>query len=140
MLRSMTIELPLTTYRRLETLAQRKNRSIPDVVSEMVGDPVSIPPLPSALAAELEALTLLPDDVLLTLLHHPFPIEQQKKLAELTVLAQKSGLTAQEKTVQQTLGELSNRAVLRRTHCIEILHKRGHALDTLLTMPETAVL
>ena len=141
MLQSMTVEFPLTTFQKLEQLAQRKKSSVPKLVESLVEEAmVTLPPLPEAISAELAALQNVSDEVLLTLVKYPMPLSQQKELAELTYQAQSEGLNDTEFQRQQELGTLSNRAILRRTLCLDILQKRGYALETLLQLPDDLVL
>ncbi len=136
-----SLQLPQPLIKRLQQVAKRQNRSIPDTVAALIAQAEPLPNLPDDIEYELAALPSLPDEVLLTLVHNPMPRAQQEELSHLNDKAQRIGsLTSTEQKQQQYLSKLYQRAVLRRTHCLNILNKRGHNLSELLNMPYDSVL
>lgn len=133
MLRSVTIQLPQTTFERLKRVAQQQNRTIADTVDALVMRVDQLPELPEDVERELAALPNLTNDVLLAFVRQPMPTDQQNELEQLTFNAQSGrALTESEEARQIELSETYQRAVLRRARSLEILRQRGFDLDELL--------
>ncbi len=138
MLKSVTIELPLAIFERLEHNARQQRRSIPDVIRDMVLQDVSnLPPLPSDVEAELAAFANLSDDVLGLLARSTLTETQQSELAHLNHLAQQRPLTREESARQQELGNAYDRVLVRRAQAAALLKSRGYDLSH-LSLPKAS--
>ena len=129
-----TISLPAPIVDRLQRLAVRQNRSVPATLEQLLLQQEPLPTLPVEIEQELLALRFLTDDLLLTLFHRPMLTEQYTELADLNYRAQTAdGLTPSEQKRQTELGELYQRAVLRRAKCLQLLLQRGYSQGQLLS-------
>lgn len=130
MLQSTTVQLPGPLFERLRWFAKRQNRSIPDTMEMLIA---RAEPFQYDLDRELDALSALPDDVLLLLVDTIWTQTQATRIAELNDKAQRTGqLTEAELAEQEKLGRIYEQGVLRRTEALEILHRRGYDLPELL--------
>ncbi|MCB9433379.1 MAG: hypothetical protein H6668_15510 [Ardenticatenaceae bacterium] len=90
---------------------------------------------------ELAALATFPDEVLRLLAQNPIPQAYQEELAALNDKAQRVGnLSLDEEERQDYLLDYYQKAVLRRSYCLEILRRHGHDLRELLKLPIPAMI
>lgn len=130
MLQSTTVQLPRPLFERLKWVAKRQNRSVPDTMEMLI---TRAEPFHHDLDRELDALSALPDDVLLLLVDTVWTQTQATRMAKLNDKAQRTGqLTEVELAEQEKLGRIYEQGVLRRTEAVEILHRRGYDLPELL--------
>ena len=137
MLSTMTVELPEKTYVQLQQVAYQQNRSIPDVVQNLLTQDISrLPRLPDDLETELAVFTRLSNHVLWLLARSILTIEERTELANLNYKAQRvEGLTDDEKMRQTTLLNLYNRTLVHRSEAANLLRKRGEDISSLFEIP-----
>lgn len=141
MLNAIHIELPQSVFNRLQQVAKQHERSIPDTVDVLLAQVESIPSLEDEVERELAALATFPDEVLLLLAQNPMPQVYQEELAVLNDKAQGVGnLSLDEEERQDYLLDYYQKAVLRRSYCLEILRRHGHDLRELLKLPTPAMI
>lgn len=130
---SVTIELPLPTYRQLQAVAQRQNRAIPDLVQQLLSQsPSTLPLLPVALEEEINAFPQLSNEVLWLLARTTLSKEQRIRLEELNRKAQQAvGLTGVEQQQQAALLALYQSTLVRRTKAANLLRQRGEDISSL---------
>ncbi|MEZ4727902.1 MAG: hypothetical protein R3E79_12305 [Caldilineaceae bacterium] len=133
---SVTIELPLPTYRQLQAAAQRQKRAIPEMVQQLLTQtPTALPPLPVALAEELSAFTRLSTEVLWLLARTTLAIEQRTMLEVLNRKAQQvDGLTVTEQEQQAALLALYQSTLVRRATAANLLKQRGADISSRFTL------
>lgn len=141
MLQTVNISLPLPVFEQLQEVAQREKRSIADTVKSLVIQANPSPALGDDIEREMAAFTKIPNEVLVLLARHPFPIELQEELADLNDKAQRYGeLSPGEEERSTELLDMYQEGILRRSYCMEILRRRGYDLTDLLRLPEPSVL
>lgn len=130
---SVTIELPLPTYRQLQAVAQRQNRAIPDLVQQLLSQsPSTLPLLPVALEEEINAFPQFSNEVLWLLARTTLSKEQRIRLEELNRKAQQAvGLTGVEQQQQAALLALYQSTLVRRTKAANLLRQRGEDISSL---------
>jgi hypothetical protein len=132
----LQIELPTETFVQLEQVARQQQRSVDELVREMILHELpSLPLLPEDLEAELEAFEHLSDDVLWLLAQSTLAVPQQEELANLNEIGQQRDLTVAEQQHQQSLLNAYERAVIRRAQAAALLKVRGHSVSR-LTNPQ----
>ncbi len=130
MLQSATVQLPRPLFERLQWVAKRQNRSIPDTMDLLI---TRAEPFQNDLDREIDALSGLSDDVLLLLIDTIWTPVQAARISDLNDKEQRLGtLTNAENSEQDKLGIIYEQGVLRRTEAIEVLHRRGYDLSELL--------
>ncbi|MCP4195652.1 MAG: ribbon-helix-helix protein, CopG family [Proteobacteria bacterium] len=127
---SVTVNLPDSLVREIETTARQQQRSISAVVRELVlqGWP-TLPSLPDEVEAELAAFSNLSDDVLWMLARSTLAETEQEKLAGLNHLAKQRSLTEEEGANRDALLDAYNRAVVRRAQAVLLLKAHGYDLS-----------
>ncbi len=141
MLQSVNIRLPQPVFEQLQQVAQREQRSIADTVKVLIVNSVPFPTLQDEIEREIATLTQFPNEVLVLLARHPFPLELQEELADLSDKAQRFGeLTQSEDERSKELLDMYQDGILRRSYCMEILRRRGYDLTDLLRLPAQPVL
>lgn len=141
MIDSMNIQLPRPIYDRLQRIAKRAERSIPDTVDTLLTQVEELPSLEEEINHEMQALVGFPSEVLVMLAQNAMSVAYQKELTALNDKAQAGlGLSAAEEERQGYLLDYYQNAVLRRTYCLTILRERDHDLDGLLELPDEPVL
>lgn len=133
---SVTLELPLPTYRHLQAMAHWQKRAIPDLLDLLLSQtPAPLPPLPVALAEELNAFPQLSNEVLWLWARTTLSLEQRTTLEGLNRKAQQAdGLTVAEQQQQAALMELYQSALLRRTTAANLLKQRGEDISSLCSI------
>src|SRR5689334_12803886 len=94
---TVTLEVPLLLFQRLQRVAQNTHRSITDVLSTTVN--TALPPnpdLPAELADELVAMNLFNDQALWASTASSLSPVQQRRLEQLTEIGDERKLTVAE--------------------------------------------
>lgn len=126
------IELPTETFVQLEQVARQQQRTVDELVREMILHELpGLPLLPEDVEAELAAFDRLSDDVLWLLAQSTLGIPQQEELASLNEISQQRDLTLAEQQHQQTLLNAYERVVIRRAQAAAVLKIRGHNVSRL---------
>lgn len=128
-----TIELPLPTYEKLQTIAQRRHQPIVEIVEQWLAqEQAALPALPVSVEEELSALFHLSDELLWLVARSTLTQEQSDRLVHLNWKAQTvQGLTEVEVEEQAKLVELDQRTLVRRTAAANLLKQRGHNISSL---------
>ncbi|MEZ4769189.1 MAG: hypothetical protein R2844_12285 [Caldilineales bacterium] len=132
---SVTIQLPDLVYRRLQRAADLTHRSVEEVLVSTVN--IALPAsedIPSKVADDLAAMTLLSDDELRSALFSMLTVDQQQRLQELNDIADRRLLTTAEQAELDNLVKLYDIAVLRRAKAMATLAYRGHAIEDELSL------
>jgi hypothetical protein len=120
------IELPTETLVQLEKVARQKQRTVDELVREMILHELpGLPSLPDDIETELAAFDHLSDDVLWLLAHNTLSTAQQEELATLNEAGQQHDLTVAEQQRQQALLDAYDRMVVRRVQAAATLEARG---------------
>ncbi len=132
---SATIELPLPTYEKLQTIARRRRQPIVAVVDHWLAQEQDLlPALPISVEEELAALTHLSDELLWLVARSTLMPMQSEQLEQLTWKAQTTqGLTDVEAREQEELLALDQRTLIRRTEAANLLKQRGHDISSLFS-------
>lgn len=125
----LTVELPGVVMEHLQETARAQQRSVPELVRELVvRQTTELPLLPPDVEAELAAFASLSDGVLWLLARTTLSPEEQLELAQLNGEAQRRPLSPAEAARQQTLVDNYDRILVRRAHAAELLQTRGYDL------------
>lgn len=125
----LTVELPGVVMEHLQETARAQQRSVPELVRELVvRQTTELPLLPPDVEAELAAFASLSDGVLWLLARTTLSPEEQLELAQLNGEAQRRPLSPAEAARQQTLVDNYDRILVRRAHAAELLQARGYDL------------
>jgi hypothetical protein len=132
---TVVVTLPSETVEQLERFARQQQRSVAELVRDLVVQEVpSLPLLPHEVEQEMAAFDYLSDDSLWLLAQTVLSPEQQQELAGLNELAQQRSLTEKEANRQQALVDAYDRALVRRAQAVSVLKARGHELTPLLNI------
>lgn len=130
---TVVVTLPSETIEHLKHVARQQQRSVSELVRDLVVQEVpGLPLLPHDVEQELAAFDHLSDESLWLLAQAVLSPEQQQELATLNELAQQRPLTAGETNRQQALVDAYDRALVRRAQAVFTLKARGHDLSPLL--------
>ena len=130
---TVVVTLPSETVEQLERFARQQQRSVAELVRDLVVQEVpGLPLLPHDVEQELAAFDYLSDESLWLLAQTVLSVEQQDELAALNELAQRRSLTADEAKRQQALVDAYDRALVRRAQAVSTLKERGRELTPLL--------
>lgn len=120
----ITLHLPDYLYERIRQMAQSTDRPIEslmiDGLSSLFGD---IP------TANLDQLTT---DQLWAVVHHPFNMEQDMRLRELTLRGKSDDLSEDEESEIDDLVDALDQYVLQRSKALVILKSRGVDIEKYL--------
>lgn len=126
---SITLDLPETILKQLENTSRTQQRSVGEMISEIViQNWQSLPRLPDDVEAELAALPSLSDEVLWLLVRSTLTAEEQRTLAFLNSTAKTRTLDPAETERLATLLDLYDRMLVRRSQAAAILQQRGYNL------------
>lgn len=126
---SITLDLPETILKQLENTSRTQQRSVGEVIREIViQNWQSLPRLPDDVEAELAALPSLSDEVLWLLVRSTLTAEEQRALAFLNSAAKTRTLESAETERLETLLALYDRMLVRRAQAAAILQQRGYDL------------
>lgn len=129
---TVTVHLPNTTLDQLRRTAQQQQKTVEDVVCDLVVREVtSLPALPDDVEDELTAFRHLSDDVLFLLAQSTLSLEQQNEIVHLNQEAQQRILASSEQNQQDYLVTLYERVLVRRAEASKILKERGYDLYNL---------
>jgi predicted transcriptional regulator len=130
MTKAVTVELPDTVVQQLETAARARQRSVEEVVQEiLLREWPVLPPLPEEVEQELAAFASLSGDSLWLLARGTLPTPEQTEVATLNQTAQQRGLTRAEQERQQALIESYDHTLVRRSRAAQLLMQRGYNLS-----------
>ena len=136
MLQSMTIELPLATYRHLEQLAQRQQRSIPETVERLVAPTEQTindeEGLSAELIWELDQLVQFSDDELWEVGKMRATPYDETTMEELLGKRQSAEWDANDQVSAEKLSSKFNRIMLMRAKAAALLKERGYDVTPLL--------
>lgn len=133
---SVSVQLPESLFRRLQYIAEITHRQVEDVLTTTVN--VALPPdpnLPSDLADELAAMTMLNDDALWAATELSLSPAQQRRMNQLAHAGGIRPLTAAESAELARLQDLYDRSVLRRARALSILAHRGYEIPDRSDLP-----
>jgi predicted transcriptional regulator len=126
---ALTVELPDAVVQRLEATARAHQKTVKDVVRDILAqERASAPALPVEIEEELAAFASLSDDVLWLLACGTLSPAAQEELAELNNTAKLCQLSSAELDRQQTLVDAYDRMMVRRARAVQILMQRGYNL------------
>ena len=129
---TMTVELPVTVLEKLQATARQQQRSVSEVVHDLILHALpehSLPELPQDMKDELANFANLSNDVLWLLARSTLTKTQQQELAFLNNEAQQRSLTEEEQARQQVLTDKYDRVLLRRAEAARLLQLRGYDLS-----------
>lgn len=121
------IALPLPLYDRLKRAAELTHRSVEDVLATTVN--AALPPdpaLPAEVVDDLAALVLFNDEALWAAAESALSPAQQRRLEQLSTVADSRNLTDAESSELSQLLEQYDRSVLRRAKALAVLAQRGY--------------
>ena len=124
------IGVPVPLYDRLKRAAELTHRSVEDVLASTVN--AALPPdpsLPAELIDDLAALALFSDDALWAAAESSLSPAQQRRLEQLSAVADSRNLTAAESSELSQLLEQYDRSVLRRAKALAVLAQRGYQIS-----------
>ena len=128
--RTITVTLPEVLYERVKITAEASSRSVEEVCTQSIA--LSLPELeddlPSAVRAELAALSLLSDAELGHIAHGRMREEDQTRLEMLAEVQKQRSLTTAEETLLAQLLEEAQHLMLRKAEAYRLLARRGHAV------------
>jgi hypothetical protein len=122
---TVVVTLPSETVEQLERFARQQQRSVAELVRDLVVQEVpGLPLLPHDVEQELAAFDHLSDESLWLLAQTVLSPKQQEELAALNELAQRRSLTEDEANRQQALVDAYDRALVRRAQAVSTLKER----------------
>lgn len=134
MSRTLTLTLPDSLYRHIETKARASQSSVDDYVLDTL-QRQSPPPveddLPDDLQAELRAMEALSDEALWAIARSKM---NEDKLALYEVLLERNranSLTVEGREMLTSLGEGADHLMVRKSQAFALLQSRGHQLPSL---------
>lgn len=129
-LKTVTVTLPETLYRRAKETAEATDRSLQEVLEQSIA--LSLPPLeddlPANVRATLSALTLLSDEALWQVARSEWEEEKQLRLEELVEMRKGRGLTPDEASQFDALFAESELAMLKKAESYRLLTRRGYTI------------
>lgn len=141
MIDTINVQLPKPLFDRLQQIADRADRSIPDTVDTLVEQADPLPSVEDEVNREMAALFEFPNEVLVLLAQNAMSIGYQQELSTLSDKVQQGMALSPEEEARQTyLLDYYQQAVLRRTYCLDILRQRGYDLTELLQLPAEPLL
>lgn len=131
----VTLTVPSHIYERAKQIANRSERSIEDVLVNLLESTLTLPSLPANEQRELDALASLSDDALWTIAREQMTAPKQQRMQELMDGNNKGILTFSEKSELANLVEDGHRLMLRKAQAVVLLKERGHDVspDQLMT-------
>lgn len=132
MSQTITLHLPESFVLPLERTMRAANQPIEQLL--LTALQTALPPLdglPPETVAKLEALELLNDDLLRSVLLETVPAKVQRRISQLLEQQQVSPLDAAEQKELDELQEQADLVMLRKARAAVLLRFRGHRLPTL---------
>lgn len=129
-LKTVTVTLPETLYRRAKETAEATDRSLQEVLEQSIA--LSLPPLeddlPAHVRAILSALTLLSDEALWQVARSEWEEEKQLRLEELVEMRKGRSLTPDEGLEFDALFADSELSMLKKAESYRLLTRRGYTI------------
>lgn len=126
----VTIDLPNTFMHQLETVAQQQQRSVADMLRDIILQKwPTLPSLPAVVETELAAFANLSNEVLWLLARSTLPTVEQAELTRLNLTAKERPLTKTESDRQQALIDAYDHILVRRAQAARILKSRGYDMS-----------
>lgn len=123
------IGVPVPLYDRLKRAAELTHRSVEDVLASTVNVALPADPtLPAELVDDLAALAFYSDDALWAAAESSFSSAQQRRLEQLSTIADSRSLTKAETSELSQLLEQYDRSVLSRAKALAVLAQRGYQI------------
>ena len=132
MSQTITLNLPESFVQPLERAMRATNQPIEQLL--LTALQTALPPLeglPPELVAKLEALELLSDDSLRSVLLETVPAKVQRQISQLLQQQETSPLSAADQLELEELQEQADLVMLRKARAAVLLRFRGHRLPTL---------
>ncbi|MEZ4662140.1 MAG: hypothetical protein R2911_31710 [Caldilineaceae bacterium] len=127
---TVTLDLPENLVQELENDAQKQQRSIADVLSELVVQNwQSSPKLPDNVEAELAAMSSLSDEALWLLARSTMSKDEQEQLAILNQEAKGRTLEREEEALLERLLHQYDGTMIRRAQAASLLQDRGYDMS-----------
>jgi hypothetical protein len=127
---TVSVQVPQSTFRKLEQAARLTHRSVFEILVSAVETTLPSPPdLSADVADELAAMFLLSDEALWAATQPSFSPAGQTRLQQLNRLAGERPLTPPETAEHESLLKSYHHAVLRRAQALAILSQRGHPVQ-----------
>jgi hypothetical protein len=123
------VGLPVPLFDRLKKAAELTHRSVEDVLASTVN--AALPPdptLPAELVDDPAALALFSDDALWDAAESSLSPAQQRRLEQLSNVADSRSLTTAEASELSQLLEYYDRSVLRWAKALAVLAQRGYQI------------
>lgn len=126
----VSLQIPESTYRKLERAAAVTYRSIDDIVASAIETSLPTPEgIPSEIADKLSAMHLLSDEALWAASKPSISPAEQTRLQQLNHLAGERPLDQAEQDEQANLLYKYHLSVLGRAQALAILSQRGHQVS-----------
>ena len=126
----INLELPTSTYRRLEKKAKQSAKSVTELVQDLIlREAADLPELSAEVEAEISSFNHLTNETLALIAQSTITSDQQQRLAELNSDAGERELSTAEKDQQAQLLEAYQRSILRRAKATAILKQRGFHIE-----------
>ncbi|MEK7832448.1 MAG: hypothetical protein AAB401_15260 [Acidobacteriota bacterium] len=132
MSQTITLNLPESFVQPLERTMRATNQPIEQLL--LTALQTALPPLeglPPEVVAKLEALELLSDDSLRSVLLETVPAKVQLRISQLLQQQETSPLSAADQKELDELQEQADMVMLRKARAAVLLRFRGHRLPTL---------
>ena len=129
---AVTLQLPLSVYKILESRAERARRSVEVELREIVTTVAAEQQdLDADLAEAVAGLEFLDDEQLWRAARTVIPAEDRDSLESLSFKQRREGLTSDEEQTQERLLALSDRVMLIRAQAALHLKERGFDVSEL---------
>lgn len=132
--KTLTLTLPEYVYRQLQVQAKATTRTLNELGSQVIIKNLAPPveeDLPPVLRAELEAMSVLSDEVIWQIAESRMN-EDKAALYEVLIDRLKEGsLTSEGQEMLTQLREEADALMFRKAHAFALLKSRGHQLPTL---------
>lgn len=126
---NIMLDLPDPIVEHLESTSRMQQRSVEDLIRELViQNWQPLPRLPDDVEAELAVFPNLSNEVLWLLARSTLTAEEQNTLAALNSAAKMRALASAEAERLETLLDLYDRMLVRRAQAATILQQRGYDL------------
>lgn len=124
----ITLTLPEDISDRAREIAESKAQSVEQILLDHLQTlSISLPPLPSDVETELQALSKLSDDALWTIAREQMPDDVQMRAHQLMDKNAHTFLNAEESAELEHLVERADRLMLRKAEAASLLKARGYS-------------
>lgn len=128
MVYQILLNIPEEISERAKQIAESTSQPIEDVLISHL-QTLTLPILPNDVQSELDALSLLSDDTLWTLVREQLPMDIQQRASELMTKNSRIQLNPDEQLELETLVIRADRLMLRKAEVATILKQRGYAFS-----------